>query len=268
MKIYAISLIKNESDIIAQNLIAASKWADKIFVFDNGSTDGTWQIVNDLRSEKIIPYKSSDIPYRDSIRQEVFEHFRNELNDGDWVCFKLDADEFYIDNPRIFLSKLKPWISLVFAANIEYQFTLDNLDQSSNKFDFNNFRYALVPSCEQRFIKYRDKLVWNKFDSLPTHPGFSTKKLIKFAHYQFRTPNQIAKRLATRTIALNSGYTMYWDRDLNMTWESKIIDKEGLIEINADSDLDIIIKNSKIRIHDDLIKRVIKFVMHGCKFWP
>ena len=61
MKIYAISLIKNEADIIEKNLIEASKWCDKIFVYDNGSTDGTWEIVKSLSSNKIIPFKTYPI---------------------------------------------------------------------------------------------------------------------------------------------------------------------------------------------------------------
>ena len=39
MKIHAISVIKNEADIIAHNLTKAAKWAHKIYVLDNGSTD-------------------------------------------------------------------------------------------------------------------------------------------------------------------------------------------------------------------------------------
>jgi len=35
MKIYAICLVKNEADIIAQTLMAAKSWADAVFVYDN-----------------------------------------------------------------------------------------------------------------------------------------------------------------------------------------------------------------------------------------
>ncbi|MBK8521419.1 MAG: glycosyltransferase family 2 protein [Chitinophagaceae bacterium] len=195
MKIYAISLVKNEEDIIEKNLPQLPNGAIKIYVFDNGSTDKTWEIVNRLKSAEIIPYKCSDVPYRDALRQEVFEYFRHELTDGDWVCFKMDADKFYIDDPRDFLGSLKPWISMVFGANIEYQFTKDNIYDT--QFEFDNFKYALIPSCEQRFIKYRKKLVWNVGDSIPLHPGIATKKFIKFAHYQFRNREQITRRLNT-----------------------------------------------------------------------
>jgi Glycosyl transferase family 2 len=268
MKIYAISLIKNEADIIEKNLTEASKWCNKIYVYDNGSTDGTWKIVNKIKSDIIIPYKTEALPYRDSLRQEVFQHFRHELSEGDWVCFKLDADEFYIDNPRVFLSKLKYRISLIYGVNIQYEFTEDNINDSDNVFSFEKFKYALVAGCEERFIKYRKNLIWLPNGSLPSHPGVSSEKLIKFAHYQFRSSEQIIKRLNTRKEALESGYKMYWENDLKKTWESKIIDKSKLIEITPDTNLDLLVKSSKISIPETKSKRILKRIMHGFHIWP
>ncbi len=268
MKIYAISLVKNEEDIIAENLMHASKWCDKIYVLDNGSTDNTWQIVNDLSNNIIIPYKSENVPYRDSLRQEVFEHFRKELVDGDWVCFKLDADEFYIDDPRIFLSGLKKSISLVFGANIEFQFTEENLKFKNQKFDFSQFEYFKIPTCEQRFIKYRSGLVWRENDSIPLHPGVPSTKLIKFAHYQFRNPFQIQKRLDARLAAIASGHEAYWSQDVNKNWEDKIMDKSCLIKKSDNRDLDNLVKKSGVKIHEGILKIFIKRVFHALKFWP
>ena len=48
MHIHALSLIKNEADVIGQSLAAAAAWADCIYVYDNGSDDGTWEIVREL----------------------------------------------------------------------------------------------------------------------------------------------------------------------------------------------------------------------------
>ena len=50
MKIFAIMLVKNEADIVASVLKDAEKWADKIFILDNGSTDGTWEIIQSLKN--------------------------------------------------------------------------------------------------------------------------------------------------------------------------------------------------------------------------
>jgi len=268
MKIYAISVIKNEADIIEKNLLHASAWCDKICVFDNGSTDGTWEIVNNLKSDKIIPLKTSTVPFRDELRKDVFDYFRDELDDGDWICIRLDADEFYLDDPRVFLANLPHSVSLVYGINLEYQFTSDNLNDPDNRFFFEKFNYVCIPSCEQRFVKYRKKLQWLEGGPLPSHPGIASKKFIKYAHYQFRSPDQIQKRLNTRKEALDTGLSMYWDRDLGKNWESKIIDKKDLIKITPESDLDKIVKESGMVIPESLIMRILKYIMHGFHIWP
>jgi glycosyltransferase involved in cell wall biosynthesis len=268
MRIYAISLIKNEADIIRQNLEAAAKWATKIFVYDNGSSDGTWEIVKSMESPVIIPFKSENKPYRDSLRQEVFEHIKHELDTGDWICFKLDADEFYIDNPREFLAALPNYVSLVHGLNIEFQFTNENLSYEDENFNPKNFKFAKIETTEERFIKFRKGLQWKPNDSIPIHPGVSSRKLICFAHYQFRSPSQIIKRLSTRKTALESGYEMYWERDLEKDWKSMVQSKSGLIEIVDLKELSNILRRIKVNTPESLIKKLIKFIAHGLKIWP
>lgn len=43
MKIFSICCVRGENDIVGETLKAALDWSDQIFVFDNGSTDGTWE---------------------------------------------------------------------------------------------------------------------------------------------------------------------------------------------------------------------------------
>jgi glycosyltransferase involved in cell wall biosynthesis len=53
-KIHCIALCKNEADVIGVCLQEAVKWADYIYVYDNGSSDGTWEIVKKLDSSRLI----------------------------------------------------------------------------------------------------------------------------------------------------------------------------------------------------------------------
>lgn len=41
MKIFAIMIVKNESDVIRAVLTFGKVWAHKIYIMDNGSSDGT-----------------------------------------------------------------------------------------------------------------------------------------------------------------------------------------------------------------------------------
>ena len=267
MKIYAISFVKNEADIIALNLQAASKWADKIYVFDNGSTDSTWDIVQLMSSETIIPYRQSFDSFNDTLRREVFEYFRNELNDGDWICFRLDADEFYIDNPKMFLSKLPSYVSLVYGLNVEFQFTEDNLKFQDDIFYPERFKYAKIETIEQRFIKYRKKLVWNIHDSIPLHPGVSSKKFINFAHYQYRSKFQIENRLSTRIEAINNGFNAYWGTYQGKNWTNFIQEKSKLYLINSLNNIESITKEANVKFPESFIRQLIKMIMHGFKLW-
>jgi glycosyltransferase involved in cell wall biosynthesis len=51
MKIHGLSLVKNESDILQETIYAALDWCDYIYVPDNGSTDGTWELVKELAKQ-------------------------------------------------------------------------------------------------------------------------------------------------------------------------------------------------------------------------
>ena len=96
MKIYSLLLVKNEEDIIVSNLRAAAQWSDKLIVMDNGSTDNTWQIVQDLAKEypQIIPFAQDSQPFRIGLRALMFNAFKHEMTKDDWWCIRLDADEF------------------------------------------------------------------------------------------------------------------------------------------------------------------------------
>ncbi len=55
MNIFAIMLVNNEADVVKSGLESATTWATKIFVLDNGSTDGTWENLQSLKGNVIVP---------------------------------------------------------------------------------------------------------------------------------------------------------------------------------------------------------------------
>ena len=217
MKIHSICIAKNEADIITQTLTKASEWCDYIYVVDNGSDDSTWEKILKL-SEKypqIIPHKQDSRTFYNGMRGEVFDDFRSNSKSGDWWC-RLDADEFYIDDPRTFLSEVPNQYQAVWAASFQYYFTDRDLEcYERNPIAFSDevpveerCRYYLNDWSENRFFRYDRKLVWDKKRGWP-YFGAIYPKRIRLKHYQYRSPQQIQQRALARLQARARGSSSF-----------------------------------------------------------
>jgi len=258
MAIHAISLIKNEADIIEHTLRAALLWCDHIYVFDNGSTDGTWQKVQAMAKENpaIVPWKQDPKPFRDSLRAEVFRQFKDRVRPGDWWCI-LDADEMYIDDPREFLAKVPDCYHSVWPQLYTYLFTEKDAEQYARDPDaydkvpppWRLRHYVLSEYSEPRFVRHsRD---------LETHPDWHRHPIypqrIRLRHFGYRSPAQITLRLETRHEPMTRGEFVHEKRsnwqpgghaapgpatlsDLPVGWEERVVPSEDcLFDIGVES---------------------------------
>lgn len=139
------------------------------------------------------------------MRADVFNHFRNESQPGDWWCFKLDADEFYVEDPRGFLPKIPLKYQIVAKKSIDYFLTETDVENYQFTGDFLTDKPHIIhihKTCwaEQRFFRYRQNLVWNNDPNshFPNRIGVLAPQTILVRHYQFRSPQQMQKRLDLR----------------------------------------------------------------------
>lgn len=265
-RIWSICVVKNEADIIAHCLREACRWSDGIFVLDNGSTDGTWEIVQSMANSVIVPWRSEDLPFRDNLRREVFEAFRHFARRGDWWC-RLDADEFYVDSPKEFLARIHPAHHVVFGVAIEYylvQADLERIDfQAPIEQILSQIRHYKVENTEQRFFRYRPGLRWT-VGSWPDHMGPVSPHRILYRHYKYRSPEQIKTRLRTRQEAVRRGHR--WDHWMG-EWRDMIADPAGLCYDRQDGTFDI--DWSAIPRHTDPpLRAFLKRLLHGTGIWP
>jgi glycosyltransferase involved in cell wall biosynthesis len=202
MKIHCIALTKNEEDVVHYCLTEAAQWADHIYVYDNGSTDATWDIVRSLESDKIVPWKRDGKVFSEGLRAEVFNEFRHLSDERDW-WLRLDVDEFYpINYLREALARIPHEHYFVWGIPIEYYLTWKDLET----LDFSlpveqllpKLRYYRIESSEPRFFRYRRRLVWNSEWAWPLHSGVVATQRIMYKHYKYRSPQQIQTRLNTR----------------------------------------------------------------------
>lgn len=267
-------LVKNESDIIGTSLEYHTELFDRIYVFDNGSTDSTWEIVNEYSKKHpgIVPYKREDKDFRDSLRGEVFSAFRHTATPEDWWC-RLDADEFYIDHPRDFLATVPRSHHVVWSIHLQYYFTEEDLlrwsgkDEDIVQADLKMMpRFYKANASEPRFFRHRMNLEWQGDTAWPKHMGIVHPKRIRLKHYQYRSPAQINRRLTTRKEAAKRGYLTF-QHGLQDDWKEKI---------SSSKDLHLDDHSGSYRVNEDEmpshlespLTRFVKYVMHGTHLWP
>ena len=274
MKIFGNCLVKNEADMIVETLTHAARWCDRMFIFDNGSTDGTWEKVLELskRDPKVVPYKSASVPYRDSLRRETFNHYRSECAAGDWWC-KLDADELYHENPREFLSAVPTRHHVVWGVNFQFYFTESDTARfaaNANAYPPHTaaehaLRHYRCEYSETRFFRYRPGLVWDN-GSAPRHLGVVHPRRIRFKHYQYRSPTQIQLRLQTRQQAMASGCGTFQGYCEATDWRKKIVPVASCHSM--DEPVPLVIEEEKLPRHiEPPLQRAVKLFLHGTGIW-
>lgn len=125
-KIYSISMVKDEEDIIESFIRFNSSVIDKFFILDNGSTDNTNSILNLLKNEgfDIEILSDTDTEFNQMYKtNELLHRILKEYEQADFII-PLDADEFIIEksggNAKKIISNLErnkvyyyEWLSFV-----------------------------------------------------------------------------------------------------------------------------------------------------------
>ena len=217
MNIYGICLVKDEADIIEQTLMAAKSWADAVFVYDNGSTDGTWEKVQALaaREPHVVPYKSDPKVYSDGMRREVFMDHRQRCRRGDWWCF-LDSDEIYPEDPHAFLQRVSVCYQIVWSVSIQFVLTDEDVrlfEQDPTHFADDvpveqKMRYYRTDWSEAQFFRYDPAMNWPEGRAFPTAGAVYPRRIL-MKHYKHRSPQQVQRRIDVRAAAVRNGCTSF-----------------------------------------------------------
>lgn len=104
MKLVAVSVVKNEADIIEAFVRHTRAWADEHLIFDHDSTDGTRQILFELVREG-LPLKLFTGDAIGNLQQSRSNHLARTAfteHGADWVL-PLDADEILVASDRAHL---------------------------------------------------------------------------------------------------------------------------------------------------------------------
>ncbi len=240
MKIHAITFLRDEADVVAHTLRAAAAWCDHIYVVDNGSTDGTWALVQELGQEieAVVPVRQDERSFSEPLRGTVFREFRSRSRPGDWWC-RLDADEIYIDDPCVFLAKIPERYGTVWSAHFNFYFT----DEDVRRYEEDPARYAAdVPPAERlhyyrntwselRLFRDDGRMRWPEDRAWPAPMGRVYPVRIWLRHYQYRSPEQIQRRLDVRAGLMRRAENYNFFHEVRPNWQAAVVDRNATARV-------------------------------------
>jgi glycosyltransferase involved in cell wall biosynthesis len=202
MRTFGTLVVQNEGDIIEELLdsLRALDVFDAIFFYDLGSDDDTFRKAlryGDLLHQPRVVAE----PYSETLRQRLMLEHRELYRPGDWLAL-IDADEFYEEDPRELIPIAeREGADSISTFQAEFQFT----DRDLAAFDTEDptqpirarRRYYAIDWTEPRFFRYFGD--WQRW---PRRANPCSRRFLN-RHYQYRTPEQIQRRIETRIMARN-----------------------------------------------------------------
>jgi hypothetical protein len=211
MNFHGLMVVRDEEDILQQTLTHLLSWLDGLYVLDLGSTDSTWQILQDFaaRDRRVVLHETKPIIFHEGLRAVLFDAYRHRFKPGDWVT-RVDADEFYHVAPPSFVETcLRKGDTCVYLQ--WYFFRLTNREVAayeSGQIDTaadrlrpieERRRYYKVPDyAEPRMFRYRTSMQWPADLSFPFNAGYVAAQCIPIRHYPHRDPWQMSRRYSLR----------------------------------------------------------------------
>lgn len=239
MKIYSLLVVKDEADVVGLSVADACRWSDKVIVIDNGSTDGTWELLQTMAADnpRIVPFMRYEGPFHIGLRSKAFAAFRREMHLGDWWCVRLDADEFYPGDVPALLRSIPWYCRTVKKISTDYVITHEDLAENILSGDFAADRprlhYCLPDKRrERRFMRHSPFLVWLARWRYPHPWGFVARQSIPVDHYQYRSVDQMQRRYANRQQAKAEGCGSF-SHESGASWQEYLRHRSDCAAVNT-----------------------------------
>lgn len=147
----------NEADILEEVVIHLNQQGIQVHYFDNWSTDGSWEIMCNLRDQGAVMH-CGRFPDKPSDQHELYLDLQNKVSYGeqlraDWIIHH-DADEI----------RICPWLACTLKDAIAH---VDALGFNAIDFTVIDFRYTRYN--EEIFKNYENGLTHFEFGRRPGH---------------------------------------------------------------------------------------------------
>lgn len=215
MRFHCLLPVRDEADVIRQCLRHLLEWADAIYVFDTGSVDDTWEIVQEsaLKDKRVIPLRKDPVFFSETrLRGWMFHQARQKMQSGDWFL-RVDADEFHhVPPPEFVKTRLRRHETIVYHQY--YNFALresevrdwvagrETLADRTRPIKERRQWYTPSVYSEPRLCRYRDSMQWPPTVSFPFNAGYLARQRLPIRHYPYRDPVQLERRCRLRAVMM------------------------------------------------------------------
>jgi len=227
-------LIKNEADIISDNIrFHASQGVDSFVVMDNGSTDGTFEIVEKLQKDYDIHLiHRPQLDYQQSNWKTEMAVISRKLLKADWSIAN-DADEFWVTENGTLKDNISrlgsvvhcPRINMIPGENFHspgfhyldspYQVNLPILNNSCNIINCPNLSIMLGKINGKVMVNNHGLLrvkggnhrawhLWGKINQTESH-------ITKVFHFPMRSKASFIQNIENRAKLLDKGVSKMGD---------------------------------------------------------
>lgn len=212
MRLHGLLLTRDDADIIDECVAHALTWCDGLYVFDTGSSDDTWERINEhaLVDHRVVPLRKCEpaVMMSSPLRAFVFNLVRDRFEEGDWWV-QQDVDEFYHISPRNFIyERLRPTETAVYNQHFEFRITREEVERwrAGDDSVFDRSRpiadlrrhYNILIHSEPRMFRFRKAMQWGCRSAYPWNMGYVARERIPIRHYPHRDPLSLQTRLILR----------------------------------------------------------------------
>ncbi|MGQ9720644.1 MAG: glycosyltransferase family 2 protein [Candidatus Jordarchaeum sp.] len=284
-KVAALTLMKNEADILPFKLKFMEDQVDYYLFLDNDSDDNSLEIVS--AHPKTVFCDIIKETYRTTLRDILIEKAQEFIGNEDWMVY-IDPDEVPFFNIKDTIQKISSEYNCALIHRPFFFFTKEmfikwNEDKEYREkilnFDIRNYNYfANTDHGEIRMVKNskingeRLKLTQLKMAIPRPDPAIIFDGELYFGHYQYRNPEQMKIRLETRKDAIERGspsfhyYTKKWGIE---DWDYKKLFVPQKKLIRYDYDKPFTMKNLKLKKMNKLFFRLFnpnKLLLYYAKY--